>query len=168
MDIDDKNDDSGRNLMHRTNDEIRIGENAKVTQHDIGFKDDDEGNNEYHIESTHPPILAVNITKNNAHICHNKNLLKGHKRSQPRSSFPPFDINCPKQQIIFNSCDQVDLQNLERGQKIYTYPCEININLMMLIGQLMWIVTLGREENQIHTRTTNVQKRNRLQVVITI
>ena len=63
MDIDDKNDDSGRNLMHRTNDEICIGENNKVTQHDIGFKDDDEGNNEYHIESTNPPILAVNITK---------------------------------------------------------------------------------------------------------
>ena len=31
-------DDSGRNLMHQTNDEICIGENAKVTQHDPDFR----------------------------------------------------------------------------------------------------------------------------------
>ena len=31
MDSDDTTDDSGHNLMHQTNDEIRIGENTKVT-----------------------------------------------------------------------------------------------------------------------------------------
>ena len=38
MDSVDTPDDIGRNLMHRKNDEIRIGENAKVTQHDPDFK----------------------------------------------------------------------------------------------------------------------------------
>ena len=38
MDIDDKTDDSGWNLMHQTNDRIRIGENAKVNQHDPYFE----------------------------------------------------------------------------------------------------------------------------------
>ena len=33
MDRNDTADDSSRNLVHQTNDEIRIGENAKVTQH---------------------------------------------------------------------------------------------------------------------------------------
>ena len=37
MDIDDTTDDSGQNLMHQTNKKIRIGENAKVTQHDPYF-----------------------------------------------------------------------------------------------------------------------------------
>ena len=38
MDSDDTTDDRGRNLMHKTNDEICIGENAKVTQHDPDFE----------------------------------------------------------------------------------------------------------------------------------
>ena len=33
MHSDDTTDDSSCNLMHQTNDEIRIGENTKVTQH---------------------------------------------------------------------------------------------------------------------------------------
>ena len=33
MDSDDTSDDSDWNLMHQISEEIRIGENAKVTQH---------------------------------------------------------------------------------------------------------------------------------------
>ena len=43
MDSYDTMDDSGRNLMHQTNDEICIVENAKVTQHDPDFKNADVG-----------------------------------------------------------------------------------------------------------------------------
>ena len=43
MDIDDTTDNSGRNFMHKTNDEIRTGENPKVTQHDPDFKNANEG-----------------------------------------------------------------------------------------------------------------------------
>ena len=66
MDSDDTTDDSGRNLMHQTNDEICIRENAKVTQHDTKFKNADEGEYEEHLEAKHSPILAVNIANNNA------------------------------------------------------------------------------------------------------
>ena len=34
MENDDKMDDSGRNLMYQTNDDICIRENVKITQHD--------------------------------------------------------------------------------------------------------------------------------------
>ena len=66
--------------------------------------------------------------------------------SWPRSSFSPLDINCPKQQRIFNRCDQVDLQTIERGQELFIDPQGININRMMLIIQLVWIVTPRKEE----------------------
>ena len=128
MDIDDTTDDRGRNLMHQTNDGFCIGENAKVTQHDPDFENSDEGDDEEHLEAYHSTILAVNVANNNACICQSENLIKRHKRSQPRSSFAPFDINCPKQQRIFNIFDQVDLQTLKRRQEFYTYPCGININ----------------------------------------
>ena len=49
MDSDKKTDGSGRNLTHQKNDENRIGENAKVTQHDPEFENTDEGDNEEHI-----------------------------------------------------------------------------------------------------------------------
>ena len=51
-----------------------------------------------------------------------------------------------KKKRIFYHCDQVDLQSLERGQELYTYPLGININQMMLIVRLVWIVTPGKEE----------------------
>ena len=54
--------------MHQTNDEIRIVENTKVTQHDPDFENADEGDDEEHLEGPHRPILAVNIAKNIAHI----------------------------------------------------------------------------------------------------
>ena len=54
--------------------------------------------------------------------------------SRPHSSLSPLDINCPKQQRIFNRCDQVDLQTLECVQELYTDPRGININLMVLVG----------------------------------
>ena len=38
MDSYDTTDDSGQNLTHQTNDEIRMEENAKVTQHDPDFE----------------------------------------------------------------------------------------------------------------------------------
>ena len=38
---------------------------------------------------------------------------------------------------------------------------------MLLIGKLMWIITPGNW-NKIHRRTTNMRKRNRLQVVTPI
>ena len=120
MDSDKKTDGSGRNLTHQKNDEICIGENAKVTQHDPEFENADEGDNEEHLESPHIPILDVNFTKNNARICHSESVLKSHTGYQPRYSFYPFDRNCTKQQRILNSCDQVDLQTLEHGQELYT------------------------------------------------
>ena len=43
MDSVDTPDAIGRNLMHQTNDEIRIGENAKVTQHDPDYENADVG-----------------------------------------------------------------------------------------------------------------------------
>ena len=145
MDIYDTTDDSGRILMHQTNDAIRIGENAKVNQHDPDFKNADVGDDEEHLESPHRPILSANDTNNNDCICQSENLFEGHIRSRPRSSFATFDSNCPKQQRIFNPCDQVYLKTLKRGQELYTDPRGININIMMLICQLMWIVTPGKE-----------------------
>ena len=144
MDIDDTMDDSGQNMMHQTNDKICIGENAKVAQHDPNFENADEGDDEEHLEAPHRPILAVNVSNNNARIRQSENVLEGHTRSRPRSSFVPFDRNCRKQRIIFNRCYQVDLQTLKRGQELYTDPCGININLMLLISQLMWIITPGK------------------------
>ena len=128
MDSNDTTDDRGRNLMHQTNDEICIGENAKVTQHDRDFKNADVVDYEEHIDAPRRPILAVNVAKKNDRICQSENVIGGHTRSRPRSSFAPFDSNCPKQRRIFNRCDQVDLQTIERGQEIYTDPSGININ----------------------------------------
>ena len=134
MDSIDTPDNIGQNFMHQTNDEICIGENSKVTQHYPYFRNADVGDNEDHLEAPHRPILAVNVEKNNAHIFQSKNVLEGHTRFQPRSSFSPFDSNCPKQRRIFNFCDQVDLQTIERGKGLYTGPCGININLILLAG----------------------------------
>ena len=63
----------------------------------------------------------------------------------PRSSFAPLDRNFSKLQRIFNNCDQVYLQTLKRGQELYTDPHVININQILLIGQMMWIVNPGKE-----------------------
>ena len=41
MDSNDTTDVSSRNLMYQINDEIRIRENAKVTQHDQDFENAD-------------------------------------------------------------------------------------------------------------------------------
>ena len=41
MDRNDTTNDSGQNLMHQTNDDICIGKNAKVTQHDPYFENAD-------------------------------------------------------------------------------------------------------------------------------
>ena len=119
MDSDDTPDDSGRNLMHKKNDEIRIGENAKVTQHDPDFENSDVGDDEEHLEAPHRPIIAVNVAKKNARINQSKNVLECHTRYWPRSSFSSFDSNCPKQQRIFNRYDQVDLKRLN-ADKNYT------------------------------------------------
>ena len=83
--------------MHQTNDKICIGENAKVTQHDSDFENSNVGDDENHLEAYHCPIIAVDVANNNACIHQSKNLLEGHTRSRPRSSFSPFDSNCPKQ-----------------------------------------------------------------------
>ena len=146
MDSNDKMDDSGWNLTHNNNNVICIGENDKVTQHDPGFENNNEGDDEEHLEAPHHLILAINIAKKNDRICQSKNLLEGHTRTWHRSSYLPLDINCPKQRRIFNCCDQVDLQTIEHRQELYTYTCGININKMLLIGQLMWIVPPGKEE----------------------
>ena len=78
MDIDDTTDDIGRNLMHQTNDEIRIGEHTKVTQHYPDFENANVGDDGENIEAPHRPILAVNVAKNNACIYQRKNVLEGH------------------------------------------------------------------------------------------
>ena len=132
-------------IWYIKNDEICIRENAKVNQHDRYFENADVGDDEEHLEAPHRPILAVNVAKNNACIRQRKNVLKGHTRSWPRSSFALFDSNCPKQQRIFNFCDKVDLQILKCGQELYTVPRGININRMLLIGKLVWIVTPGKK-----------------------
>ena len=128
MDSEDKTDDSGRNLMHQTNDEIRIGENAEITQHDPYFEKANVGDDEENLEAPHRPILDVKSAKNNARIRQIKNVLEGHTRYRPCSSFAPFYSNCPKQQRIFNRYDQVYLQTLKRGKELYTDPCGISIN----------------------------------------
>ena len=64
--------------MHKKNDEIRIGENAKSTQHDPDFENFDVGDDEEKIESHHCPIVAVNVAIKNTCICHRENLLEGH------------------------------------------------------------------------------------------
>ena len=71
--------------MHQTNDEICIGENAEVTQHDPDFENADVGDDQYHLEALHCPIIAVNVAKKNNSISHRKNGLKCHTRSWPRS-----------------------------------------------------------------------------------
>ena len=83
MDINYTTDDSCWNLMHQTHDQIRIGENAKVTQHYPDFQNSNIGDDEEHIETPHCPIIAVNVAKNNARICQSENALKGHTRSRP-------------------------------------------------------------------------------------
>ena len=105
MDSVETTDDCGQNLIHQTDDAICIRENAKVTQHDPDFGNANVGGDEEHLEAPHCPILAINVTKNNACNRQSKNVLEGHTRSRPHSSFAPFDSNCPKQQIIFNHCD---------------------------------------------------------------
>ena len=128
MNINDTTDDSCQYLMHQTNDEIRIGENDKVTQHDPDFENADEGDDEDNLEAPRHPIIAVNFAKNNACVRQIENILEGRTRSRPHSSFAPFDSNCPKQQIIFNFCDQIDLQTIQRVKELYTDTCGININ----------------------------------------
>ena len=130
--------------MHQTNDQIRIGENAKVTQHDTDLENDDEGDDEENLEAPHLTIISVNFANKNACICPRENVLECHTRSWPRSSFSPFGRNCKKKRRIFNHCDQVYLQTTEHIQELYIYPCVININQMPLIGQLMRIFTPGK------------------------
>ena len=69
MDSDDTKNDGGRNLMHQTSDEIRIGENVKVTQHDPYFKNANVGDDAEHLKAPHCPILAINFSQKNARIC---------------------------------------------------------------------------------------------------
>ena len=144
MDSNDTMYDSSRNLMHQTDDEIHIGENAKITQHYLDIENADVGDDEEHLEATHLPIIYVNGANKNSSTRQRKNVLKVHTRSRPCSSCSPFDRNCPKQLRIFNSCDKVDLKSLKHSKELYTDPRGININRMMLIGQLMWIVTSGK------------------------
>ena len=116
------------------------GKNAKVTLHDPDFEKAIEGDDEEHLEAPHRPVLAVNVANNNACILLSKNVLEGHTRSRPRSSFSLIDSNYLKLQRNFNFSDKVDLQTLKRVQELYTDPYGININLILLISQLMWIV----------------------------
>ena len=51
------------------------------------------GDDEENLEAPHSPIIFVDIEINNARICQCENLLKGHTRSWPRSSFALFDSN---------------------------------------------------------------------------
>ena len=141
IDSNDTTDDIGRNLIHQTDDAISIGENSKVAQHDPDFENAYLGDDEEHLEAPRFPILSLKVANNHARISPSENVLEGHTRSQPRSSFASFDSNCPKQQRMFNCCDQVDLQTLKLGQELYTYTSGINLNQILLIGQLMWIVT---------------------------
>ena len=60
MDSADTADDSRRNLMHKKNDKICIGENSKVTQHDPELEN---ANDKEHPEAHHFPIIAVNVVK---------------------------------------------------------------------------------------------------------
>ena len=46
-------DDNSQNLMHQTNDEIRIRENAKVTQHNQDLKNSNVVNDEDHLQAHH-------------------------------------------------------------------------------------------------------------------
>ena len=85
MDSYDTTDDSGRNLTHQTNDEIRIEQNAKVTQHDPDFENGDVGDDEENLEAPHHPILSVNVTNKNDHIYQSENVLEGRTRSRPCS-----------------------------------------------------------------------------------
>ena len=77
MDSNNTTDDSGQNLMHQTNDEIRIRENAEVTQHDPDLENNYVGYDEEHIEASHWNILDVKLAMKNARISQRKNLLKG-------------------------------------------------------------------------------------------
>ena len=84
--------------------------------------------------------------KKNARTRQGENVLEGHTRSWSRPSFALFYSNCPKQQRIFNRCDQLYIKTIKCGKEIYTDTRAININIMLLIGQLMWIITPGKEE----------------------
>ena len=125
-------------------DEICIGDNVKITQNDPEFENSNEGDGGEHLEYPHPPPLAKNVANNHACICHNKNVLEGHARYWPCSSFTPYNSKFSKQRRIFNLCEQVDMQTLKRGQELYTDPCGISINRMRFIGQLMWIFISGK------------------------
>ena len=85
MDRDDITDESGPNLMPQTNENIHIGENAKVTQHYPEFENADEGDDKEHLEAPDCTIIAANVAKNNSHICQSENVLEGHTRYRPRS-----------------------------------------------------------------------------------
>ena len=69
-------------------------------------------------------------------------------RTRIRISYTPHDQNCNGTRRIFNRSTQVDLQTLEQGQELYiNAPEGVNVDRMLLIGQLMWIVTPGKDEN---------------------
>ena len=69
MESDEKTNDSGCISMHQTNDEICIGENVKIAQHDPGFEDSDEVNNGEHLKSPYSLTLSLNVENINACIC---------------------------------------------------------------------------------------------------
>ena len=81
MDSVDTPDDIGQNLMHQTNDQIRIRENSKVTQHDLDFENADVDDDEEHLEAPHRHILAINVAKNIYIILQRQAVLEGHERS---------------------------------------------------------------------------------------
>mmetsp|Transcript_22253 Transcript_22253/g.27288 ORF Transcript_22253/g.27288 Transcript_22253/m.27288 type:complete len:441 (+) Transcript_22253:151-1473(+) len=68
-------------------------------------------------------------------------------RNRPRPSFIPHDLNCNKIRRIMNKSTQVDLSTLERGRDLHMNTQGINLNRILLIGQLMWIVTPGIDQS---------------------
>ena len=146
--------------MHQVNSGIRIEDNVKISQHGPEYENSNKGDGGEHLELPHRPPLASNIS-DKTFIRHNNNVLEGHARSWPCSSFAPYDSNCQNQHIKYNRCEQVNLQTLERGQELCIDPRGININKILFISQLVWFVTPRKDEK---SNTYTYYKRAKVQL----
>ena len=132
-------------LMHEANAGNRIGDRLLEPTNDQGNGQRDSQRNGQ--QRNDIPLTGVR-SRRNYENSYDQEIRADEPRIRPRFSFNPNDSNCNRTRRILNRSTLVDLQTLERGQDLYLDPPQdINLNRMLLIGQLMWIVTPGKDEN---------------------
>jgi hypothetical protein len=147
-----------RDMLHQANAGIRIGDNVQELDQDDSVEEVPEStrvdaDGDVRLESPRHLPRARDRS-------HQDEPEDNPRVRRCRYSFSPINTNCENSARIFNSCQQVDLNTLERGQELYMDPRGIDVNQMLLFGQLLWIVTPGREEN---SSTFSYYKRSKQQ-----